>query len=320
MSDSTQTLQIGDITAEPGTKAQGFFDVPNTSVRMPISLVNGPKAGKTLLVTAGVHGGEYPCIDAAIRFAGELDAAQLSGQIIVVPIVSLNAFHARQAFVVPEDGKNINRNFPGKATGTTSERMAYALVNQVASLADVWVDLHGGDIPEALIPFVGYIDSGNADVDRQAHELATIFGIECLVQPGHLPGTTISAAAAMDMPALLAEAGQLGQWDEENSLILLHGCRNVARYLDILPGDVQPTPPLRVFKNWPWVRAEHTGCWYPSVKIGEHVQKDQVVGVIKDYFGNVLAEYRSPASGEVLLLFSSLAATTGDPLVGVAYA
>src|SRR5438046_10725430 len=61
-------LKIGDISAQPGTKARGFLAVPNTSVQLPVVVVNGAQEGQTLLVTAGIHGGEYPCIEAGIRF------------------------------------------------------------------------------------------------------------------------------------------------------------------------------------------------------------------------------------------------------------
>jgi len=78
--------------------------VPGTAVRLPVVIVNGAGAGPTLLVTAGIHGGEYPSIEAAIRFGAELDPAALTGRVIVMSPVSLNAFYARQAFLVPEDG------------------------------------------------------------------------------------------------------------------------------------------------------------------------------------------------------------------------
>src|SRR5438874_8713743 len=97
-------LKIGDISAQPGTKARGFLTVPNTAVQIPIVVVNGAQEGQTLLITAGIHGGEYPCIEAGIRFGREVDAAQVCGQVIVIAPVSLNSFQARQAFVVPEDG------------------------------------------------------------------------------------------------------------------------------------------------------------------------------------------------------------------------
>src|SRR5262245_29999159 len=118
-------FQIAGMSAEAGTRVNGFIAVPNTPIKMPITLINGVSEGQTLLITAGIHGGEYPSIEAAIRFAKGVDPSQASGQIIVMSPVSLNAFHARQAFLVPEDGKNLNRQFPGRALGTMAERMAY---------------------------------------------------------------------------------------------------------------------------------------------------------------------------------------------------
>lgn len=311
------SIQIGDLNAAVGSKVSGFITVPNTGIRMPVVIINGRGEGKTLLVTAGIHGGEYPSIEAAIRFGAELDPVQLSGQVIVMSPVSLNAFHCRQAFFVPEDGKNLNRQFPGKALGTISERMAHTIMSEVVPHIDVWVDLHGGDIPEALIPFAGYLDASDPSVTEQSRSLAAAFGIEYIVRPTHLAGTTIGAAAALNLPALLAEAGQLGILDEENTQLLLQGCRNVARYLGILTGNITPVT-LKEFKNWPWVRASHAGCWYPLVKIGEVVKKDQVVGCVKDYFGNLVAEYISPSDGIVLLVCAALSVNMNDPLVGVA--
>ncbi len=312
------SLQIGEISAAPGSKASGFLSVPGTAITMPIVVVNGAGDGPTLLVTAGIHGGEYPSIEAAIRFGAELDPAQLNGRVIVMSPVSLNAFHARQAFLVPEDGKNLNRQFPGKALGTIAERMAHTIMAEVVPHIHAWVDLHGGDIPEALIPFMGYEASPDPAVTEQSRALAAVFGIDILVKPDKLVGTSISAAAALGIPALLAEAGQVGILDEPNTLLLLHGCYNVARHLGILSGEIE-TVPLHEYAHWPWVRAAHKGCWYPRVSIGDTVQAGQVVGVVKDYFGTVLAEYTAPASGFVLLVCVALSVNVNDPLIGIAH-
>lgn len=311
------TLQVGEITAESGTKATGFLHVPSTRACMPLTLINGVNDGPTLLITAGVHGGEYPPIEAAIRFAKELDPQQMSGQVIVVSIVSLDSFHARQMFYVPDDGKNLNRQFPGKKLGTVSERIAYTLMTEVVSKASAWIDLHCGDIHEALLPFVGYTEADDPTVTATTRDMMAVFGIEYVAKSGRLGGTSNSAAAAIGIPCVLAEAGHLAELDEENTQILLNGCRNVARYFDILEGEAEKLP-LKEFSDWPWVRAEQTGCWYPAVKLGDIVDEGQVVGVIKDYFGNVLAEYKSPARGIVILHFASLAVNEGDPLAGIA--
>jgi predicted deacylase len=309
-------LQIQNISAEPGNKAQGFLTVAGTTVRIPIVIVNGAQEGPTLLVTAGIHGGEYPSIEAAIRFGQELDPAQVSGNVIVMSPISLNAFHARQAFLVPDDGKNLNRVFPGKATGTISERMAYTIMNDVVPHVQGWIDMHGGDIPEALVPFGGYIISENESVNQQARAMSAAFGLKYLLHPSGLPGASISSAAALGIPGILVEAGQLGILDEENTQLLLQGCWNVALCMNILPGTVIPVEQIE-YMNFPWVRSEHTGCWYPQVKIGDVIEKGQTVGVVKDYFGAVLGEYKAVEAGLVLLVCAAMSVNANDPLVGV---
>lgn len=309
-------IQIQDVSAAVGTKAQGFLTVAGTSVRIPIVIINGVQDGPTLLVTAGVHGGEYPSVEAAIRFGKELDPAQLSGTVIVMSPVSLNAFHARQAFIVPEDGKNLNRVFPGKATGSISERMAFTIMNDVVPYIQAWIDMHGGDIPEALVPFGGYIITKNENVNQQARSMSEAFGLKYLLHPSALPGTTISSAAALGIPGLLVEAGQLGILDEENTQTLLQGCRNVAVCMNMLLGTVTPTQQIE-YMNFPWVRSEHIGCWYPKVKIGDTIEKGQVIGEVKDYFGNLLSEIKAVESGFVLLVCAAMSVNVNDPLVGV---
>ncbi len=310
------SLQIQDISVPSGTKAQGFLNVVGTSVKLPIVIVNGANDGQTLLVTAGIHGGEYPSIEAAIRFGRELDPTVVNGAVIVMSPVSLNAFHARQAFLVPEDGKNLNRVFPGKALGTVAERMAYTIMNAVAPHISAWVDLHGGDIPEALIPLVGCATSDDAQLWEQSLAMAEAFGIPYLMPLNSIMGTTVSAATALGIPALLAEAGQLGILDEPNTELLLNGCRSLAQHLAILAGEAQSTT-LHIFNGWPWVRSAHSGCWYPTIKVGDIVKAGDLVGVVKDYFGDVLGEYTAPADGLVLLVCAALSVNVNDPLVGI---
>jgi uncharacterized protein len=101
-------FSFGGIGALPGEKATGFFHVPGTSIDMPLTVINGLATGPTLLVTVGIHEGEYPSIEAAIRFAAELVPTEVSGQVVVIPLVSPSAFLARQEYTLPEDGKNLN--------------------------------------------------------------------------------------------------------------------------------------------------------------------------------------------------------------------
>ncbi|UCH25523.1 MAG: succinylglutamate desuccinylase/aspartoacylase family protein [Trueperaceae bacterium] len=315
--NAPSTLTIAGLRTEPGEKRTGFLPVAGTALELPLTLVNGSRSGATLLVTAGIHGGEYPCIEAAIRLAATLEAAELAGRVIVLPLVSPSSFRARQAFFVPEDGKNLNRQFPGSTTGTVSDRIAHAVVTEVAAHADAWIDLHGGDIPEALVPLLGLAEGAAPDVFARGLAMAEVFGIEHLVVPGHLSGTTLAAAADVGIPALLAEAGQLGRFDETDTDLLYQGCLRVATHLGIVPGEPPPVCELIRYRDWPWVRAGQDGLWYPEVEVGAHVEEGQVIGTLRDVFGATLEHSRAPATGIVLLLWSALAVNRGEPLFGI---
>src|SRR6185437_4257143 len=148
----------------------------------PVISITGAKPGPVLFVNAGVHGGEYPAIEAVIRLSNTLDPKKIAGTVILMPVMNLPAFRARTPFVCPIDNVNPNRVFPGDPTGSYSEQMTHALINEFVVYADAYIDLHGGDIPEALVPFVicrseaGLADS-KARVTTQSKQIALAFGL-----------------------------------------------------------------------------------------------------------------------------------------------
>lgn len=308
---------VGTASAGQGQKGRGMLPVPGTGVEMPITLIHGARPGPRVLITGGVHGGEYPAIETAIRTARELEPARISGRVAVVHPYGISAFHARLQYLVPEDGKNPNRVFPGKATGTVSERMAFTLFDALVSGSDAWVDLHGGDIHEALVPFTIYSDGAAPDVVARSRAMAEAFGIPDIVVSQSIAGSTHGAAASRGIPAILSEAGGVGQLEERDVAILLRGVRNVLRLLGVVPGAPDPAPPPTRLSRFVWLRSEQAGCWYPLVRAGDRVSEGQTIGAIKDYWGDVLAEYKAPASGMVIFVVTSLAINPTDPLIGI---
>jgi len=311
-----QTLVVGSAQAAPGSKATGYLEVPGTPIRMPITVVNGAAPGPRVSITAGVHGGEYPGIEAAIQTAAGLDPKNVRGQVVVVHIVDVPAFHARSIYVCPLDGKNPNRVFPGNAEGTASERLAYTLFTEVIAPATHYVDLHGGDINEALEPFTILVDSGAPAVDAASLDLARVFGIPYVIR-GRVSGGTYSAAAKRNIPSILAEAGGQGLLQPEALRIHLRGLRNVLRHLGVVPGEPEPVAPMVLLTQLHWVTSAHTGLFYCEVTPGDRVTKGQRVGETRDYFGARLAEITAPAAGIVLFTVTTPATSVSDPLFGV---
>src|SRR5947208_1449676 len=206
----------------------------------PYFAISGATDGPTLGLIAGVHGAEYPPIDAVMQFCRALDPAALRGRIVAVPVVNLPGFWQRTPFVCPSDGKNPNRAFPGNPNGTYSEALAYYLFESVIRSGDDLIDLHCGDMVEDLMPFSLVQESGNAEVDGRARDLAVAFGLPyVVVQPhggGPVAGTTNGAAAQAGIPAVIAEAGGVGQLDPKAVELHLRGLRQALLHLGMLEG------------------------------------------------------------------------------------
>ena len=93
----------------------------------------------------------------------------------------MTSFRARTAFVVPEDGKNLNRCFPGSPDGTLHDVLAHHVFDELIAPSDVLIDLHGGDMVEALEPFTLYDES---PVAEEAQAIGDLFRL-----PLHRPLT-----------------------------------------------------------------------------------------------------------------------------------
>ena len=151
-----------------------FDSAQLAGLELPCFVATGAQDGPRLALLAGIHGGEYSSIAAVMRFMGELDTRELRGTITAVPVVNMPSFRARSPFVVPEDGKNLNRCFPGSYDGTFTDALARAVFDELIAPSDVLVDLHGGDMVEALEPFTLYDAS---PVEEAARGLAIAFGL-----------------------------------------------------------------------------------------------------------------------------------------------
>src|SRR5687768_11139701 len=82
----------------PGTKTS--FEVPvvrradGSAVNLPVLLVRGQHPGKTLLVSAGVHGDEFEGMVTLRRLYDELTPAQLHGTLVAITVANPPAYEA----------------------------------------------------------------------------------------------------------------------------------------------------------------------------------------------------------------------------------
>ncbi|HEX3348986.1 MAG TPA: succinylglutamate desuccinylase/aspartoacylase family protein [Acetobacteraceae bacterium] len=326
MSGSNWRFGVGDV-APPGTKAQGFVAwgdpvLDGAGLQWPFTAIHGAHPGPAALVLAGVHGSEYPSIDAALRLAAETDPADVNGQILCLPLLNPAAFWGRVAYVAPADNVNPNRAYPGKPDGTFSERLAHHVTRKGITRADCVIDLHGGDLPEALVPFSIYIESGNAEVDRKSRALAEAFGLEGLMvhraERAPIAGTTYAAAALNGVPAIIAEDGGAGYYDPAVGHRMLRGLRNALRSVGVLSGAAEAMPKPRVYRGgFTWLRSKEAGFFRPAVKVGDEVKAGRKLGTMFDLFGRAIEEIATPDTGRVLFIVVSPAIAKDGLICGV---
>ena len=315
-------LTVGSASASPGEAASGWIAVPDGTdpgTRIPVSVVHGATPGPVLALVAGTHAYEYPPILALPRVLERLEPKRMRGSVILVHIANPPTFWGRRIYYGP-DGKNLNRVYPGRADGTQSERMAFAITREVIDKATHLADMHCGDGNESLRPYSYWMISGNEKVDAASREMALAFGLDHIVVDRERPSDptksayTANTAILRGKPAVTTEMGGLGLVDELAIAANVRGALSLVAHLGI-----QEAPSARV-ENPMWIvrsevlRAPLTGLWRPVVDPKDSVATGALIGRITDPFGKVLAEVRAPFAGEMLYVVATPPVEQGEPL------
>jgi predicted deacylase len=296
-------------TGQPRVE-QGYVQ-PLDGIDIPFSVIEGTMPGPCLVVTAGVHASEFCSIEAAVRLQ-QTRPEDLKGTLVILPILNMQGFKKRSIYIMPEDGKNLNRMFPGKVDGTLSERLAHWLVTAVFSHCDAYLDLHGGDLDESLMPFTIYPRHSEA-----SKALAVAFGLPIAIAS---EGKThsISGASDLGVPSLLPEMSGNGLWSDDTVGELTAGIERVMKHLGMIDRAVKPAPqPVPSFVTM-WVpTAAFDGLWYSAREVGDVVATGDLLGEIKDVFGARLAMVNAERPGTIVYRLTSLIVNREEALLGV---
>ena len=323
---STTESRIGPIPLpEPGSKLQGYFTFEDNLLgkyQWPYFAVVGREPGLKFLLTAGIHAAEYTGTLAALRLGQRLDANHVQGTIVIIPLLNRPGFFERSVYVNPEDGQNLNRAFPGRADGTWSERFAHHLLNDVVLHVDRAMDLHAGDMVEALEPFLGYQQTGNSEIDDRSREMIDAYTgvrwVTTVLPGGERAGMLYGAAAQHGVPAILAESGGCGLPIEQDVQRHVDGVLNIWRRLGLLTDSpaIETARPTLIARN-EWLRSEYEGIFLCRVAPGDRVQQGQSLGEMVDLLGNHLATIAAPAAGVILFTVTSPAIRKDGLLLAV---
>jgi len=317
---------VGTASANPGQKATGILAVPagsDAALDIPVAVVRGARPGPVLALVAGAHGTEYASIIAIEQLIEKLDPAQVSGTVILVPLINTPSFEQKVPHLNPVDGKSMNRFYPGKADGTQTERALFLITRQIVERCDSLIDFHGGDLDEDLRPYSYWLKTGNEKQDAASRQMVLAFGLRTIIISTDRPTDPAASryldatASTRGKPSITVEAGHAGTVEPADVSALVDGSLSVMRLLKMLPGTpAMVDHPIWIESIKP-IASEQTGIFYPLVAGGTYVARGMILGYVTDYVGRKTFEARAPEAGIVLYICAVPSMKKGDTIANI---
>lgn len=318
---SEAAVALGVTVGMSGREAATLMCGTNAEYSIPVREFGS--SGPCLLVTGGVHGDEFEPMAASRRLIGLLERlvdrepTALRGRVVIAPVVNEPAF--ARGMRTAEDGRDLARTCPGRADGSITERVAFALSRLIRS-ADYYIDLHTGGTRLQVYPLAGYVLHPDAEVLATQRRMARAFGLPLVWGTDwRLEGRSLSVARDARVPAIYCEYLGGGGCDPAGVTAYVRGCVNVLVELrmiervvaerliataacvePIIAEDDRPgAGHMQVNLPAPW-----PGYFEPAVELGQRVTAGQLFGTVVDSIGARRAEVLVPHDGMVIVLHS----------------
>ncbi len=276
-------------------------------LEIPVGRIIGARPGPRFSVSAGMHAGEPAGIHAAIRLWRDVDPARLSGELLIIPLMSTRAFFARSMQLSPVDEREMHFQPVGIPDESYSEFHIDCVFNLLRH-SQYHVDMHGGEHVQALDPWVAFPEPQDARSGEDARLLASSFPVRYLDPrtPANMPD---------GLPFALLEAGVVNVWTEigldhrlqkETSDMQYRGVMNALCSFGMLDGEPSEVPNQVVVGPDRWsVSASSSGYWRRHVQAGDRVETGQSLGEIHDLAGRLIERITAPADALVQYVATS---------------
>ncbi len=273
------------------------------------------KPGPIVLFTAGIHGDEINGIEIVRRaLSSGLFRRLRRGSVVAIPLLNVYGFinFSRE---VP-DGKDVNRSFPGNASGSLASRVARALTKEVLPLIETGMDFHTGGTNHYNYPQLRYTRH-----DEACRALAERVGAPLLIGSRLIKGSLRHTAHKMGKHILVFEGGENQRLD---GLAIYHGLEAMKRLLrayDMLDeaAPVAARPAARVFEHSSWIRAKVPGIFEWTKCSGQPVVKDEPLGFIRQPDGSREQAIHSRHGGWIIGHNNSPVVNAGDALFHIGF-
>src|SRR3981081_2083251 len=255
--DAHPSFTVGTATAQRGQKVYGVLKVPagsDAGYDIPVAVLHGARPGPVLAIVSGAHGTEYASIVAVQQLIDAVKPGELSGTLILVPLVNVPSFERLTPHVNPTDNKSMNSRYPGDLSGTQTDRASAVITKDVVEQSDHLIDLHGGDLDENLRPYSYWAVTGNQPQDQESRAMLLAFGLDHIIISDRPKDPKASrflenTATTRGKASFTAEAGRSGPVDAKDAAVLVTGVQNVMGHLKMI-GRAAP-PVAKPVWVWP---------------------------------------------------------------------
>ena len=279
----------------------------DTKIHLNINVYRSENPGPTMLVLAGVHGDEINGVEIVRRtIALGMFEDLKCGNVIAIPVLNIYGFNNFSREV--PDGKDVNRSFPGKLTGSLASRVAAILSKKVLPLVDFAIDFHTGGHSNYNFPQIRYTKD-----NPESRELAEAFNPPFLVANRPIRKSLRKTALDMGKPVLVYEGGENLRFDGFSIEKGLAGIRKLMKAKGMTDKAFDPGKTIHITKAF-WIRAARAGIFRWSKCSGHEVKRGEPLGVINDPYGQDEIPVISKYDGYIFGHNNTPVVSTGDAL------
>ena len=277
------------------------------TVKIPVHVRRAKEDGPTVFVSGALHGDEINGTGAIRQLVQDDDFNLCCGSVVLIPVLNILAFDRHSRYL--PDRRDLNRCFPGSASGSLAGRMAKTIMEEIVDRCDYGIDLHSASVRRTNYPNVRG-DLTNPEVRR----MAEAFGCEIIINNKGPQKSLRREASDVGCPTIIMEGGEVFKVEPGVVESAVRGVKNVLRELKMLD-DAPETPDYQVVVNKSkWVRAEHGGFLEFHIHPGEVVEEGQPISTNTNLLGGDRHTIHAPYNGVVIGMTTLPAISPGDPI------
>lgn len=286
-----------------------------TRLEVPVIIERSKKPGPTLLLIAGIHGNEVNGVEIVRQIIRAKYNKPASGTVICIPVVNVFGF-LNQEREFP-DGRDLNRLFPGTKKGSLASRFAFYVMQHIVPVVDYIIDFHtGGDRR------FNYSQIRIDKNDQESLELAKVFGSRFIIDSKNRDKSFRKSATDLGKKVLLFEGGRSLHLDRMVTQSGIDGTLKVMNHLGIRDfsseiSGMTSEESQYIITHSVWLRASYSGMYRKMPRLGQYVEKGQIIGTISDPYGDFERLVKANVNGYIICSNQAALVNQGDALVHI---